>query len=502
MTLLRRFGWRSSIFTSFAFMLSLLLAFASSLPVFASAHIRPISSDPFTNNTSQHRTQVEPDTYSFGSTIVATFQSGRFFSGGGSSDIGWATSTNSGKIWTHGFLPGTTVYEGGPWDRGSDPVVAYDAKHKVWMISVLALNALPPFATAVLTSLSSDGGLTWSNPVTVHQSTDGEFLDKNWIVCDDTATSPFYGHCYTEWDDFGHTNRVQMSTSADGGKTWGSPKTTADQASVIGGQPLVQPNGTVIVPITVFKANFTIAVVGAFRSTDGGANWSSTVTISPLFVFFENASMRDGGGLVSAEIDGAGKVYVVWQDCRFEPNCIIKSGSANDIVMSTSTDGVTWTSVQRIPIDPVGSGVNHIIPGIGVDKHTSGSNAHLGLTFYYFPVAGCFTFNCQLDVGFLSSINGGASWSAKQQLAGPMNMSWLADTTGGFMVGDYISTSIVGNDAFSVFAVATPPTDGEHLNEAMYTVGDLIVGGPFASHGDAVTVSGMPHWTKPSPTAR
>jgi hypothetical protein len=461
--------------------------------------MRQISSDPFTNSTSQHRTQVEPDTYSFGSTIVATFQSGRFFDGG-SSDIGWATSTDVGHSWKQGFLPGTTVYVSGPWDRVSDPAVAYDAKHKVWMISVLALNVLPPFATAVLTSLSLDGGLTWSNPVTVHQSTDGESLDKNWLVCDDTATSPFYGHCYTEWDDFGHNNLVQMSTSTDGGKTWGPPKTSADHASVIGGQPLVQPNGTVIVPITVFRANFTIAVIGAFRSTDGGASWSSTVTVSPLFLFVENARMRDGGGLVSAEMDGSGKVYVVWQDCRFEPNCVLNYGSANDIIMSTSTDGITWTSAQRIPIDPVGSRINHIIPGIGVDKRTSESHAHLALTFYYFTNAACFTFNCQLDIGFVSSTNGGTSWGAKQQVAGPLRMPWLADTTGGFMVGDYLSTSIVGDDAFPAFAVAAPPTDTHHLNEAMDTVRDLkIVGGPFSSQDNTVTVSGISGLTRGVP---
>ena len=36
-----------------------------------------ISSDPFSNPTSQHRTQVEPDTFAFGSTIVAAMQTGR-----------------------------------------------------------------------------------------------------------------------------------------------------------------------------------------------------------------------------------------------------------------------------------------------------------------------------------------------------------------------------------------------------------------------------------------
>ena len=46
-----------------------------------------LSSDPFSNATSQHRTEVEPDTFAAGSTLVSAFQVGRFF-GGGASDIG------------------------------------------------------------------------------------------------------------------------------------------------------------------------------------------------------------------------------------------------------------------------------------------------------------------------------------------------------------------------------------------------------------------------------
>src|SRR3954469_1398029 len=74
-----------------------------------------ISSDPFTNSTSQHRTEVEPDTYAFGSTIVAAFQVGRFFDGG-SSDIGFSTSRDGGTTWQEGFLPGITTFVGGPFD--------------------------------------------------------------------------------------------------------------------------------------------------------------------------------------------------------------------------------------------------------------------------------------------------------------------------------------------------------------------------------------------------
>src|SRR5437867_6776393 len=100
-----------------------------------------LSTDPYTNTTSQHKTEVEPDTYAFGSTMVATFQVGRF-STGGASNIGFATTTDSGASWTNGFLPGTTKYAtpAGPYDRISDPSVAYDAKHGVWIISGLAIS--------------------------------------------------------------------------------------------------------------------------------------------------------------------------------------------------------------------------------------------------------------------------------------------------------------------------------------------------------------------------
>ena len=116
------------------------LSIVSAASIAANAQLVQISSDPFTNATSFHQTEVEPDTFAFGSTIVATFQVGRFRSGG-ASDIGWATSKDGGASWTHGSLPGVTIFvdHSSPYERVSDPSVAYDAKHGVWMISSLPL---------------------------------------------------------------------------------------------------------------------------------------------------------------------------------------------------------------------------------------------------------------------------------------------------------------------------------------------------------------------------
>lgn len=462
----RRFS-RAALALAVALMLMLsttALASASS----NSVTLLRLSNDPFTNSGSQHKTQVEPDTFSYGSTIVSVIQTGRFF-GGGSSDIGWATSTNNGATWKHGFMPGTTTFATPPgtYAAVSDPSVAYDVKHNVWIVSMLGLTS--GNEVDVIVSRSTNGGLTWKNPVAVNKT--GDFDDKNWSVCDDTASSPFYGNCYTEFDDNSQGDLEQMSTSSNGGKTWGAAKTPSGSPHGLGGQPLVQPNGNVIVPFE--DLNGTIS---SFMSTNGGSSWSSPTTIATIDVFGEPGDIRTSP-LPSAEIDGAGNVYVAWQDCRFESGC-----SANDIVFSTSSNGTSWSAVKRVPADPVGSGVDHFIPGIAVDKSTSGSSAHVAVTYYYFTQASC-TSNCQLDVGYISSTNGGSTWSASQKLAGPMMLTWLANTNQGRMVGDYISTSIVGNgNAFPAFAVAKAPK-GTTFHEALYTVsgGLPVTGGALSS---------------------
>src|SRR5207253_7390398 len=124
--------------------------------------------------------------------------------------------------------------------------VAYDPMHNVWIAESLVLDSGGRGA-AILVNRSTDGGRTWGNPVTVALSP-STFFDKSWIVCDTWTSSPHYGNCYVEWDDNGLGNQEMMSTSTDGGLTWGPIRSPAGTPSGLGGQPLVQPNGTVIVP--------------------------------------------------------------------------------------------------------------------------------------------------------------------------------------------------------------------------------------------------------------
>jgi hypothetical protein len=423
-----------------------------------------ISADPFSVGPGQHATEVEPHMLSNGSMLVATFQVGRI-APGGATDIGWATSPDGGATWTHGSLPGLTTGEGtGPYDAASDPEVAYDAKHNVWMIASLPLSGTI-HTPAVLVSRSSDG-MHWGNPLSV--DINDVSSDKNWIVCDSWPNSPFYGNCYVEWDDPSNNDQILMSTSSDGGMTWGAATPTANSAGGIGGQPLVQPNGNVIVPIET-------DAMAAFVSTNGGATWTAPATISNIQFHADAGGIRSGP-LPSAAIDGAGTVWTVWEDCRFRANC-----STNDLVYSTSSDGVNWSAVTRIPIDDTSTSVDHFIPGIGIDPATSGASAHVALHYYFYSQSNCTVSSCQLSVGFVSSANGGSTWNTPLTLtAAPMSLNWLPNSQNGLMVGDYIATAFVNGVPFGVFAVAQQTSvsfggGASTFNEAIYTDKGLTV---------------------------
>jgi hypothetical protein len=431
---------------------------ASAATASAAVPLTKISADPFANATSHHATEVEPDTFAHHGTVVTTFQVGRFFNGG-ATDIGAVRSGDGGTTWdAPAFLPGMTFSAGAasPFERVSDASVAFDAAHGVWLISSIPLLPSTSVPT-VFVNRSTDDGRTWSTPVSIPPPASNSVdLDKNWTACDNHPDSSFFGHCYTELDNFGDGDRELMSTSADGGLTWSAPIQSAGHDKGLGGQPVVQPDGTVIVPYEALNGK-----IEAFRSTDGGASWTKVVTVGNVRFHGVAGDLRTSP-LPTAEIAADGTVFVAWEDCRFRKRC-----GSNDIVFSRSSDGVSWTTAARVPIDPVTSGADHFIPGLAVDPATSADGAHLALTYYFYPDAKC-AGGCRLQAGYISSPDAGAHWGDPIELTGPMSLADIAQTSQGPMVGDYISTSISGGTATTVLAVGLPHPSAGPFDEAMY----------------------------------
>jgi hypothetical protein len=403
-----------------------------------------LSRDATTDFNAQHATQVEPDSFAAGSTIVTAFQNGRYEEGGAAA-IAWATSTNAGKTWRAGTLAQTR------YSLVSDPVVAYDAVHRTWLIAALGAT---PAAVEVWVS-RSNGGVAWSAPVIAGADPVEEY-DKEWLACDNGAHSSFRGRCYLAYVDFA-AEMLGVQRSLDGGRTWSSPvrlSPGAGRVAFTGPMPVLRPDGTLVIPYIVFGGSPD--QVSAVVSQDGGETFAAPLKISSL-ESEDDADLRSEA-MPSVDVDAAGKLYLVWSDGRFRDEA-----GVNDVVFSTSVDGFSWTAPVRIPlpVSAAGVGMNYVLPAIAVAPGSSARKATLAVAVYSERLRnGCAVFQpgCtkQVDAWLVLSKNGGSTWSAPKPLsAEPMPLEWLAETTRGAMLGDYISVSWAGGKPWAVLPLAT-----------------------------------------------
>jgi hypothetical protein len=419
---------------------------------------RQLSTDPYFDREGQHETQVEPDSFAVGSTIVTVFQVARYVDGGAQS-IGYATSRDAGATWQAGQLPGLTVFSTprGTASAVSDPVIAYDAGHRTWLAASLALT---DEGETLYISRSPDG-VRWSLPV---NATPGESnFDKEWIACDNWTGSPLRGSCYLSYYET-KAHRIETRASRDGGLTWSAGVFSPDAAAkrfVNGAQPLIRPDGTLVVVYSHFAAyeGARDHLLEAIRSTDGGRSFGAARKISELHGSEYLSGLR-APQFVSGDVDAAGRLYIAWHDCRFDEDCAYAS-----IGFTTSATGVNWTEPARIPTGANHAVVEEFVPGLAVDPTTRGRNARVAVAYHRH--ASCGTTRC-VDVELISSADGGATWGRAQRLnARPMPISWIADTALGAMLADYISTSYVRGRPIPVFALASEPT-GDILHQAIF----------------------------------
>ena len=399
---------------------------------------RRLSRDLYTDPDAHHETQAEPDSFTVGATTVTTFQVGRR-SSGGATNLGFATSKDGGRTWRSGVLPSLTTASvpPGPSDRASDPVVAYSVKHGIWLISGLAIQN--GIATRLTMQRSRDG-LTWSAPVEAAIAQTAELAyDKQWLTCDNGATSPYRGRCYLAYTDLQPSGEIfALQRSDDGGLTWSPPVTSP--INVTGVIPVVQPNGRLVVSSWSQPERAVLAVTSA----DGGLTLSAPVRISDLRS--RSAEPFRAPPLVASELDRGGGILVTWQDCRFRPAC-----TANDVVLSRSADGVTWSAPARVT-----SGRNAVMPTIGVEPATG----RQAILFYSLFADGA-------DVELVTSADG-VRWTAPQRLnARRMSFDWMPQTTLGRMLADYIAVTWSRGRPVAVYAHASPPRNGE-LRTAIY----------------------------------
>lgn len=410
--------------------------------------------------------------------VIGVFQEDRW-SDGGAHGLLASVSFNGGASYVNQWpefsacsdKPETEFFEHLP--RATDPWVSFDAGGRAYQVGLPITDGSLVGESAITTSYSDDGGLTWSDPVDVTRQNDPAgaiFLDKQSITAD-----PYHpGHAWTTWIQgnlpgenisfaklahaFSYRGTPMISYTTDGGDTWSTPRAmTNANIYAQGNQIVVLPDGTLVdTQAILFKGagiqpNSNAVYMGIMRSTDGGRHWGSPVKIAPLGtvgISADGEPLRVGDYLPDIAVDPAsGALYVTWADGL--------GGATNKIVLSRSTDGGRhWTTPQIVSHNNGAQSFNHAV--------TVGNDGELAVMYYDDARNDDATPGIPTDVYVRHSGNGGQTWSAPQLLSSFDFAN--APVARGHFVGDYQGFTAIGsNDLLAFFGVAGDTEDSSNV---------------------------------------
>jgi hypothetical protein len=422
--------------------------------------------------------------------VVGIWQQDRW-SNGGARGLVAGVSFDGGQTWQQVVIPkisacsGGTAANGGDFLRATDPWVSFSPNGDLYAMS-LSIDPDRPTGgfgkNAMLVSKSTDGGLTWSNPITLVRSEDPAVLhDKNSLTADPTDAR----FAYAVWDrvrvpvlsaaslagrengiGLGFKGPVMLSRTTNGGLSWEPARKIYDPAgnnSTLGSQIAVLPDGTVINVFAEFLnvrdddgGGFQSTNLALIRSFDKGATWTHGPAIRAARMLFQGAlnpdtarPIRAEGSIPEVAVDPVnGNLYAVWQDLRFR--------GVDEVAFSMSTDGGrTWSAPARVNQTPASaSPLNQqaFLPSVHV-----GPDGTLAVTYYDFR-------NNTSDPGAPtdywivhchSGCTNGANWADENRLTNAsfdIEKAPFARGPFGFFVGDYEGLSSVGTDFAALFS--------------------------------------------------
>lgn len=430
--------------------------------------------------------------------LVSVYQQDRYSNGGSKGTVA-SVSFNGGATWTQVAVPTATRCEGGPYDRASDPWVSFGPDGTAHSMS-LVTDTDPPTGgfgdNGMVYSRSTDGGLTWEDPILLATDDNPRYLnDKNSITADPNDAD----FVYAVWDriqsaggdvhspenriGLGFKGPVYLARSTDGGETWEPAEKiyeTGANKQTIGNQIVVRPQGQVfdffgdIVNSSNRRDGIGPILVSFIVSADKGETWSKPTRVDdqlPMSLFrtsstvdLENVAcpdptqtgacpIRGGDFIPDPAVNAAnGNLYAVWMDARFS---FFQTGAFrwDSIAFSQSTNGgQTWSPAIQVNATPPGSAQNSqaFTPSVAVGddgtitvsyydfRNNTASPATL-LTTYWAAHCHPATENCANP----------ASWDEETQVAPAFDIR-EAPFARGYFVGDYMGLAFAPDDGDAV----------------------------------------------------
>jgi len=243
---------------------------------------------------------------------------------------------DAGVTWNASQLP---LQPG--WDGMTDPTVAFDNFGHAFLVGEpLRFDPTDLTGLGMAVYRSVDGGVTWQPPFRLTTDTSD---DKQWVLCDNNAASPYQGNVYVVW---GASSPLRFARSTDHGVTWkgkGSDPPGSTLVSYAFAPDIsISADGTV----HIFWHDDSSSTIKSLRSTDGGGTFEPQhivvdgvvslrghLPITNGWPHFDHAKFRVIT-LVSSCAAPGGVVLVTWADMR--------DGRSRIYYRRSHDNGVTW----------------------------------------------------------------------------------------------------------------------------------------------------------------
>lgn len=251
--------------------------------------------------------------------------------------IGYASSQDGGSTFRSGLLPEASTCSGGDFARAGDPWVTVGSDGVVYVASITLPGPLDPLVTnvdRVQVSRSVDGGRTWKAPVTVAALPAQILADKDSLAVDPADPA----RLAVTWTQHEQAAGVLMvATSDDHGETWSAPSAAVSEA---GGVPI---NAQVH-----FAADGSIVV--AYSDWPAPANFNLVLTEPPVAYPQSIYLVRSADGTTWGPPRKVATYGAAWY---VEPDGPHKRIGVFNMVFSSAVQGndvlLSWFEGQRAP---------------------------------------------------------------------------------------------------------------------------------------------------------